>query len=204
MLAKQRMLLVRHAGVLFPCVLAISVLAADHGSKYKMTQPEHLQVFEKLIYNYTHSKYDPPVVIDLSKEVTGNDTPEEAAISLTSAMAAGDYSGYLRGFTAEGQKVLADMNKADHETPEYWTKLWAGAFKGRKVELRDRVDTGKYVILDMISVPLNSSSANDLGEIPWVLVADSKGHWWPTQDLAPDPVFKDWSRPNTVNAKIMR
>ena len=202
-MAKERMLPEWRTWFLIPCVLAITALAAQE-SRYKMTPPERLRLFEKLIYSYTHRKYDPPVVVDLSKEVTRNDTPEDAAISLTSAMATGDYAGFLRGWTPEARKVTAEMDKSNHQTPEDWTKLWASALKDRRVEMRDRVDTGKYVIIDMISVPLNSSSSEDLGEIPWVLVEDSKGHWWATQDLASDPVLKDWPRPNSEMQRVVR
>ncbi len=204
MTTKGRIVQAGWRAFLVRCLLATVTLAVAQESKYHMTAPEHLQVSEKLVYNYTHRKYDPPVVVDLSKEGLQNDTPEDAAISLTRAMARGDYAGFNRGWTPESLKIMDAKDKENHQGPEFWTKAWLQAFKGRKVEMRDRVDTGNYVIIDMISMPLNSTSPNDLGEIPWVLVKDAKGHWLGTQDLSSDPVLKDWPRPNSVMVRVIR
>jgi len=203
-MAKWRVHFMSRALVLIPCVLAAAALAGHPGSEYKMTHPEHFKVYEKLSYSYTHSKYNPAVVLDLSALVTRNDTPEDAAISLTTAMAVGDYNSFYRGWTPEAQKTMSETDNAKHHSPEYWTKTWAKGLRGRRVEMRDRVETGKYVIIDMFSVPLHSDSPEDLGEFPWVLVKDSKGHWWATQDLAEDPVLQNWPRPYSIIEKVIR
>jgi hypothetical protein len=203
-MAEGRFLLASRAWVLIPCVLVAAALTGRPASEYKMTHPEHLNVYEKLSYSYTHRRYDPPVVLDLSALVTGNETPEDAAISLTTAMAVGDYDSFYRGWTPEAQKTMSEEDKKKHRKPDYWTKTWAKGLKGRRVEMRDRVETGKYVIIVMFSVPAKSDSTEEPAEIPWVLLKDSKGHWWATQDLASDPVLQNWPRPNSVLERIVR
>jgi len=192
------------AWLLMPFLLAAAPLAGNHGSKYNMTRPEHLQVYEKLSYSYTHSKYDPPVPVSASEVLGRYDSPEDAAMSLMSAMAAADYASFYRGWTPEAQKEMNEEDRARHHSPEYWAKLWTRWLRGRKMEMTDRVETGNYVIITMIASPPKEDEEAEPMEFPWVLAKDSKGHWWATLDLNSDPVVQNWRRPNSAIERVIR
>lgn len=203
-MGNHRLSSMRRAWFLIPSLLAAAPLAGNHGSKYNTTKPEHLQVFEKLSYSYTHCKYDPPVPVTISEVMTRYDTPEDAAMSLMSAMGAMDYASFYRGWTPEAQKAMSEEDKSHHHSQDYWTKLWAKWLRGKKVAMTDRVETGNYVIIDMTAVPVKENSGEETAQFPWVLAKDSKGHWLATQDLSEDPVLLNWPRPNFVTERVIR
>jgi len=199
-----RMLSTPRAWFLLSILLAAAPLAGNHGSKYNTTKPEQLEVYEKLSYSYTHCKYDPPVSVSVSEVFTRFDSPEDAAMSLMSAMAAADYASYYRVWTPEAQKRMSDEDKAHHHSPDYWTKLWTKWLRGRKVDMTDRIETGNYVIINMIATPVRPDTGEEPAEFPWVLTKNSKGRWEATLDLNSDPVLLNWRRPNFAIERVIR
>ena len=200
----QHMFSTPRAWFLLSILIAAAPLAGNHGSKYNTTKPEHLEVYEKLSYSYTHCKYDPPVRVTVSEVLTRYDSPEDAAMSLMSAMAAADYASFYRGWTSEAQKTMSEEDNAKHHSPDYWTKQWTKWLRGRKVNMTDRVETGKYVIISMIAAPTQADAQEEPTEFPWVLVKDSKGRWLATEDLDADPVLLNWRRPSSAIERVIR
>jgi hypothetical protein len=162
-----------------------------HKHSFTATPPEKKQFIMENIYNYTQSRFVPPVVIyPVSRIGSGDATPEESCISFFSAMKAGDYEWWLSLWTAKSKELIAERNQQSKRTPQDWVASWNTILKDKQVVLVERLETGPYIILVYSLQSLGPISKETFRSLYAAKYQD--GHWRATQELEKDPFFSHY------------
>ena len=88
-----------------------------------------------------------------------------------------------------------------HDTA-FWTGAWARAFRGARVELTTRIETGEFVLIAYRLVPLANAATEPIDLVTVLKPLD--GRWVATQELADDPVLLYWKTPNVHPKRTAR
>jgi hypothetical protein len=174
------------------------ILAAEAPkSSYQTTPPKKQQIVTENSYFFTVRSYDPPVKISPIRQKTESSygTPEEAVISLLSAMFRKDHQGWLLSWDEPARKEMQESDRAANRTPSFWTQKWEDHLQGKTAELITRVETGPYVIIEYRIVPGSSGSSFTGGFTEKIALKAEQGKWSATQELSSDPVFLNWKNP---------
>ncbi|NRR32085.1 hypothetical protein HSX11_18070 [Oxalobacteraceae bacterium] len=144
----------------------------------------------------------PQPVAALTRGKVSYNTPEQAAIGLLSAMAAGDYDWWLSSWSPEARAMMEQRYSETGRQPAEIIANWRGLLGERPVVLlgkaeyvrqrttyalvRYRVRGGQLTAQDLTGKVTNLDSNEFENTLSFKL---SKGRWEAVQDLASDPVF---------------
>jgi hypothetical protein len=155
---------------------------------------------DEFIFSVRH--YDPPAAVQpVSRDKASFRTPESAAVALISAMAAFDFDWFRSIWDAGSLKVMDAQMIEMKQDRNFWTNTWEKTFRGKRVELIDRIDSGNYVLINYRVVG-TAGQADPIELISAFKFQD--GRWFATQDLSSDPVALYWKAPNMRPKRIVR
>ncbi len=165
---------------------------------YKTAWPKFAEITEEAVYQYRVMEYKGRVKLDLVKNESDAkyDTPEDALISLFSAIYAGDYDWWLSSWTKESQKEL----KEDYSSKDDLLEEWKSFYKDNYIALISRIETGKYVLL-YYNV---ASKRNKIKQRRTIAFVKEDDRWLATNELSDDPVFLYWQNSNYKAFKVGR
>ncbi len=170
----------------------------------KTSPPQHEKVSQELIYYYEVSQYVPQPLVGYSKQYT-NASPEEATMSILSAMSRGEYDKWRASWDEDARKTMEAADVAAKRTPEFWKQAWAKAFPGTAVKFTDRVESGDYVIINCRLLHPGQENVKDAGiEMIFTFKKQKDGNWLATQDFESDPVLLYWKKPGYVMQRVVR
>jgi hypothetical protein len=196
-----------HTGIVLLCLLTICCIfhTIDVLSEtlpkpiYKTTRPKFAEIKEEAVYQYRVMDYKGRVKLDLIKNVSDAkyDSPEEALISLFSAIYVGDYNWWLNSWKKESQLKL----KEDFSQKDELIEKWESLFEDTYIALITRIETGKYVLL---YYNVASKDRNKIIQRQTIAFVNEDGKWLATNELSADPVFLYWQDPNYKAFKVGR
>jgi hypothetical protein len=165
---------------------------------FSTTKPEVKKVRVENTYYYRLMQYEPLVQIKLLSrpEDSSYKTPEEALISILSAMFAKNYNWWLQGWTQSAISFKKSQNQKENRTADGWVRGWTKLLINKQAILTHRAETGNYVILGykLIDAAHPANTAID-SELDFTF---ENGRWLATNDLASDPVGWGWRTPEKV------
>jgi hypothetical protein len=182
--------------------LAAEVPAAVH----KTTPPKKQQIVTENLYFFTVRSYDPPVKVTPIRQQAESSyhTPEEAVLSLLSAMFRKDYEGWFLSWNELSRKEMQESDRTAKRSPSFWIQKWEENLQGKTAELVSRVETGQYVIVEYRLVPLKATASPTQGFVGKIALKAEQGKWLATQELSSDPVFLNWKNPQQKMQFLIR
>ena len=181
-----------HTGIVFLCLLSVFVVnnvvvvlsETLPEPVYKTTRAKYEEIKEEVVYPYEVMDYKGRVKLDLvqSESDAKYDTPEQALVSLFSAIYEGDYSWWLNSWTKESKLKLGQEFTSEDELTEKWQSF----FKDSYIALISRIETGKYVLL---YYNVASKERNKILQRQTISFVKEGGRWLATNELSSDPVF---------------
>lgn len=175
-------------------------------SVYKTTPPKKQQIITENFYFFTVRSYDPPIKITPihQQAESSYSTPEEAVLSLLSAMLRKDYESWLLSWNETSRKEMQESDRTAKRSPRFWTQKWEENLQGKTAELVARVETGQYVIIEYRLVPLKTVAPPTEGFVGKIALKAEQGKWLATQELSSDPVFLNWKNPQQKMQFLIR
>lgn len=188
-------------------VLALLTATAAHaqpqGSSKLVTINK--KVIGETVIPVTVGTYTPPLPVSaVNHSQARQDTPENAATALFSAMAAGDYERWLGVYSAPSRAMMVKRYQDSGRKPADVVANWKGTLTTRPVVILGRADFRQhgatYALVRYRMTMLNEMTLTDkvtgkttpLGTkhleiaMPFRL---NQGKWEATQELAADPLF---------------
>jgi hypothetical protein len=168
---------------------------------FPTTPKEKAVVTEEVQYIFTVSRYRRPVVVEpIAREDASYDKPERTAISVISAMAAGDHEWWLSAWSEGARAALVSRDAAE------WAAELRQSLAGRVVTLTHRIETGPYVIIAYLAEPEPVEGQPVPAKVwPHVIVTRQyDDRWLATDELDGDPVVTYWARPGARHRRIER
>lgn len=164
---------------------------------FPISDYEIKKIIVEEVYYYRIMAYTPPVKVPLyaAEEDKSYKTPEEALISVLSAMFAKDYNWWLSSWTKSSQELNIEEDRKRNITPETWTQIWERDLKGKEVEITHRIEVGSYIILGYSVIDLNEKDVSKRSFESQLVFKLEDGKWLATLDLASDPVKWSWRNP---------
>lgn len=150
--------------------------------------------------------YTPSISVKPSAQSTASySTPEKAASSLLSAMAAGDYDWWLSIWSAEAREMMTKRYQEIGRKPSEIVSNWKGILTERPVALIGKAEYVRrgvtYALVryrmtgvNLTAVDTKTNKVTKLGAKEFentLSFRQINGRWEAVQDLASDPVFEN-------------
>jgi hypothetical protein len=193
-ITRQALRLVGMLGGLSAGICAANAQPPGHGA-YTMTPAVTQRIVAEVEYPFVVTRYDPPVQVQVTRrEESSRATPELAAIAQISAMASQDFAWFRSSWDPPSLSVMDRQDKEQGHDAAFWTGAWAKAFKGTRVELTTRIESGEFVLIAYRLVPPANAATGPFDLVTVLKSLDRE--WVATQELADDPVLLYWKTPN--------
>jgi hypothetical protein len=164
---------------------------------------------QQTLYNYTISKYKEPVKISRFSDTK---TPEfyhraeSVAKAHFASMIAGDYPLWLSLWDSAGKKKILRENAKQRRGEQFWQSIWwrtLGDFD--TFHMTRRVDSGYYVIIEMLASDSTGQNKAIKVEVPMLAYNTKRGIIYAVTDkLDDDPVFKYWRKKKPTLTRTAR
>jgi hypothetical protein len=159
----------------------------------KTLPPKSKTLIVEVVSPFTIYEYSPALeIIDLAENKTPSFThPELALQAYFSAMRSLDYEAYLNCWTKNSQAFMQEKDKQYKFDADKWKSMWATAFVGKKIQIINWINYGKFVL---IYYKVSPSANSDTSETTIALTQEN-GEWKLTQDLRADQILTSWNNP---------
>jgi ribosomal protein L13 len=107
-----------------------------------------------------------------------------------------DWEWFQEGWTRESWKDIEERNKSLGRTSSSILDRWKKFFRGKKVQLTERIDSGEYVIVYY-------KVTGEKGTLFAVMRLED-GKWLITNELITDPVVISGKEGKTLIKKVIR
>ncbi len=195
--------LAKTVAVIIVIFLTLSLIGAEAAEPlpppmFPTTTPEKKQIVVENIYNFQIVRYQPPVTVHplKNRKNATYQRPEATIISHVSAMMLNDWEWFQEGWTRKSWKEIEERNKSLGRTSSSILDRWKKFFRGKKVQLTERIDSGEYVIVYY-------KVTGKKGTLFAVMRLED-GKWLITNELITDPVVISGKEGKTLIKKVIR
>jgi len=146
----------------------------------------------EMTYVYSVTPYSPAYAVKLvDQKGASYATPEDALIANLSSLAATNFAWNNQTWTAASVRDMEQRDRADGTTPRDWETRWKTLYAGKRFDLLNRIDYGRYVLIEYRV----SGAPGGKPMVDTAALAKDGQQWKVTQELAADPILQHWNSP---------